>query len=468
MFSVHLTLHFCLLLCTISALFAENIALITYLCKRCVRARVAGVPVTDTSVRLGASGRRFLCKAVLLFWTGDYPAQAKVSGTHDKTCHWCTMKSSHAPEISRRCWDGFRRYLPDNHPYRRLDRFGAPELRTAPPARTHAGFVADAKANEAWQGAKKDCPYKTTGVKELSPLCYLPLFCLIWDILPDLMHIIAGIWKRHIMEILKGKRAPAAVKPRKKYSDAENRRLQDDHKAVIDLLKSWKLTEEEGAILDRRSRMLGGDPDWIRNNLDIHSKSSTLTAHDWMRVIQDAGDYLFEGLFPQNPERLDALYQLVDATNLCLNATSAAESENRDGLSAVRLQVLEALCTFEAELPSTERAVMFHVLAHVPDAVYKWNSPRNYWCFFGERMMGHLIRFIHNRDLAVENIVTAYNRMRLVMGLLAVNPHKDTLVARLEGARCTLNKRSYLVPANQVCAGCLTRCSGLHFVISFH
>ena len=124
-----------------------------------------------------------------------------------------------------------------------MGRFGEPEIRRAPPTRTHATFVQDAKDNEAWEGPKKDQPYKKTGVKELSPLCYLPLFCLIWDILPDLMHIISGIWKRHIMAILRGKRAPAGVKPRKKYTDLENARLQRDHKRVKDLLKSWTLTE---------------------------------------------------------------------------------------------------------------------------------------------------------------------------------------------------------------------------------
>lgn len=67
--------------------------------------------MVDHSVRVGQSGRRFRCKAILLFWTGDYPAQAKVSGTHAKVCHWCSMKSKHAPEINRRCWDDFRRYL---------------------------------------------------------------------------------------------------------------------------------------------------------------------------------------------------------------------------------------------------------------------------------------------------------------------------------------------------------------------
>jgi hypothetical protein len=65
-------------------------------------------------------------------------------------------------------------------------------------------------------------------------------------------------------------------------------------------------------------------------------------------------------------------------------------------------------------------------------------------------MMGHLIRFIHNRDLAVENIVTAYNRMRLVMGLMRLNETGDTLTGRLEAAQCKLSNRSFLIPADQV------------------
>jgi hypothetical protein len=36
-------------------------------------------------------------------------------------------------------------------------------------------------------------------------------------------------------------------------------------------------------------------------------------------------------------------------------------------------------------LPKTEMAVMFHVLLHVPDAMYRWNAVRNFWGFFGER-----------------------------------------------------------------------------------
>ena len=36
-------------------------------------------------------------------------------------------------------------------------------------------------------------------------------------------------------------------------------------------------------------------------------------------------------------------------------------------------------------LPKTELAVMFHILVHVPDMMYRWNRSANFWCFWGER-----------------------------------------------------------------------------------
>ena len=81
----------------------------------------------------------------------------------------------------------------------------------------------------------------------------------------------------------------------------------------------------------------------------------------------------------------------------------------------MQVKVVEAIVLCESVLPKTELPVMLHVLLHVPDCMYRWNSVRNFWSFFGERCMGYIIRFIHNRDLAAENIMTAYCRLRLVL-----------------------------------------------------
>ena len=101
-----------------------------------------GVTVVDASIPEGHDGRRFKCRVCLLFWTGDYPGQALVSGTHSKTCHWCTLKSEHASEVSRRTWGNYRTYLPGGHNMRkRSGRYGAEDMRPPPPSRTHDSFV---------------------------------------------------------------------------------------------------------------------------------------------------------------------------------------------------------------------------------------------------------------------------------------------------------------------------------------
>lgn len=216
----------------------------------------AGVEVVDASIPLGRPHRRFRCKCCLLFWTGDYPAQAAVSGTHSKTCHWCTMKSAPAPEVTRRVWGDYRRYLPASHELREASGiYGPAEARPPPDARTHAGFVADAEANAAHAGAlrcadarqrgiyKKDLPYKSSGVQEVSPLRHYPFFDLVWDVCPDMMHIQTGIFKRHIGAMLAGDRTPAPAKARKKNTKAENAELSRAHAECLDELKSWTLSK---------------------------------------------------------------------------------------------------------------------------------------------------------------------------------------------------------------------------------
>ena len=66
------------------------------------------------------------------------------------------------------------------------------------------------------------------------------------------------------------------------------------------------------------------------------------------------------------------------------------------------------------------------------------------------RCMGWLIRFIHNRDLAAENIVTAYTRQRFV--LAAPAEALGSLLPKLEAAGYTLPVRSLLNNAARIVA----------------
>ena len=86
---------------------------------------------------------------------------------------------------------------------------------------------------------------------------------------------------------------------------------------------------------------------------------------------------------------MEAVIALIEACRDIIKITSPAESENRDGLDLLQERVIEALCLCEAELPATELSVLFHTLCHATDGIYRWNSVRNYWCFFGERSTNH-------------------------------------------------------------------------------
>lgn len=142
--------------------------------------------------------------------------------------------------------------------------------------------------------------------------------------------------------------------------------------------------QTEAELLDARSLCLAGEPTWIRSGLEIFSRASTMTSHDWLQVIQSAGDYILADIVADKCRR-EALYALVEACSACLTLVSPAGVDDRDKIVALKIKVARALSLCELVLPKTEMAVMFHALLHVPDAMFRWNAVRNFWGFFGER-----------------------------------------------------------------------------------
>ena len=183
--------------------------------------------------------------------------------------------------------------------------------------------------------------------------------------------------------------------------------------------------------MDKRSIALGGESAWIRSNLSVFNKPAELKAHDWIQLVQCAGDYLFADVIP-NDLHAEAIFALLDVCNELLNATYPADAPlGTADIEALNVRVAEALSKCESVLPTTELAVMFHILLHVPAAIRRWNSVRNFWSFFVERTMGYLIRHINNRDLAAENIMTAYVRLRYLLwrAPASIGPLRERLAA---------------------------------------
>jgi hypothetical protein len=151
---------------------------------------------------------------------GDYPGQGECSGLSHcgcSYCHWCDIHQKQEKGINRIICGNYRRYLGPDHPYRTDNRFGEEERRPPPDARTHADIVRDSlhqkglRRGGATAATMKDFA-STSGVKFWCPFSILPLFNLVWDFLPDMMHVLKGIIHRHLFGLLKGYREPKPPK----------------------------------------------------------------------------------------------------------------------------------------------------------------------------------------------------------------------------------------------------------------
>ena len=136
--------------------------------------------------------------------------------------------------------------------------------------------------------------------------------------------------------------------------------------------------------LDDRVLSLGGEGAWMRSGLEPWTNPYATKMHDWIQLIVTAGDYILSDIYPHFKHRQQFLHDLQSVFVELFSLTSESD-DPRDTVSKTKLKVSEILCYAEALLPITEMTPIFHILLHVPDAIYRWNSVRNFWSFFGER-----------------------------------------------------------------------------------
>ena len=174
-----------------------------------------GKMVTDHSRIQGDPSRYFLLRAMLLFWCGDYPGLGEASNcghasASPAACHWCNYRGEYSKGLSRTLFKHFRRWLDLADPLRTDPRFGPPEMRGPPSLTTMAEYLAAVIATEscllAWK--HKDHPRKASGVNGWCPLSACPLWNMLSDFLPDLMHIVKNWHERTMLHLLQGKRTP--------------------------------------------------------------------------------------------------------------------------------------------------------------------------------------------------------------------------------------------------------------------
>ena len=119
-----------------------------------------------------------------------------------KACHWCEGCWPNSKVFGRCVFGGHHRWLNRGDPLRE----GNSDL---PPAdRTPDSVSRDAQASfesdVPWDDHTH--PRRASGVNGTSALSLLPMFNIVWDIMPDWMHIIKNLMLGHFLKVVKGDR----------------------------------------------------------------------------------------------------------------------------------------------------------------------------------------------------------------------------------------------------------------------
>jgi hypothetical protein len=174
-----------------------------------------GVMVVDHSLPVDDVTRVFRLFVILLYWIGDYPGIGEAAGTMASgghCCHWCKQFFPWNFALHRTQHCVFQPFLPLGDPLRSANRGLGAACDWEVPLRTHQGMCEDAEASEAFEGTYDNAahPRFTTGVSYVCALAFLHMWDMVWDFLADFMHILEGYIKRHMVNVMKGKRYPSA------------------------------------------------------------------------------------------------------------------------------------------------------------------------------------------------------------------------------------------------------------------
>jgi hypothetical protein len=234
-----------------------------------------GQTVTDTSRRMDDPERDFTLRTILLYWCGDYPGLGEATGfnhgVHRHMCHWCHIEGHHSTALKRSSYGDYVRWTHEDHPFRTDPTFGPRrpyDTHPPPPNRTHAEAREQGIQGDNYKGPKTSHPEHTTGIKHECPLCYLYLFNIIWDVCPDMMHIIKNFFEKVVLKLMGGQRIPQWSQYHNRHHGPEEHKRQRMYfKEAVRKARNVVFTEAQRKEIDRRVACLVGPQKWIKPSM---------------------------------------------------------------------------------------------------------------------------------------------------------------------------------------------------------
>jgi hypothetical protein len=156
----------------------------------------------------------------------------------------------------------------------------------------------------------------------------------------------------------------------------------------------WHTTKKTRKQADERMVHVAQIPGHFSRGSRVFQNYGSFKSADWLHFLTTGILHVLKPMLKGKAAK--ALVALVRALRLALDATSDRDPfvtafpeddfNRRAKLCAdLKLKIVELLVIYEDGVAISELPNVLHVLIHVPDAIYRWNSVRNMWCFTNER-----------------------------------------------------------------------------------
>jgi hypothetical protein len=137
--------------------------------------------------------------------------------------------------------------------------------------------VAQGKASDDYRGFRNAHVKYTTGINRSCALSFLHLFDIVWDICPDMMHIIKNFFEKLTFKLFAGQRTPEWDKSKNKKPEKGASEYSSKLRRHNDAVARWKRAVEQNRLciwseadrktVDMRVKKLVGPSRWIKNSM---------------------------------------------------------------------------------------------------------------------------------------------------------------------------------------------------------
>ena len=160
----------------------------------------------------------------------------------------------------------------------------------------------------------------------------------------------------------------------------------------VEKLKRLRLSQLQRDLVDKRYTDIIARAGFLRKSARPFARYSNFNIHDkCLFMFTDVGKFCYMDVLP--PDVYAMFCDVSDATR-----AYATYDVVKADLPAMWTALVEALCSYERLMPTTEHAMIVRLWLSIADAVATWGPAFCHWLFSMERYMSYCIRQVKDRS----------------------------------------------------------------------